>query len=182
MEQNPQPTPSPAADDNALTTRGAMPASVVVALVAAVVFLAARISVFLPIIDGKASVHPAVAYRWIAGIVVTGLVIGGLAVGNRFAWQAARVLALVAGIFLSFTAAWVIRDAMYTKQMPLLWPFARLIVQPVCLFTVIFSLQQRSARAFFRLICPKCGSAKWRTDNFLCTRVQCRGSDCRNEW
>jgi hypothetical protein len=112
----------------------------------------------------------------IVSTIVGGLIIGGFLFGHRLAWQWGRVLGLFYGTFLAIIFL-VAVNAGKAGQIPVLITTA---VPSALLITMGALLGIRSARAYFRLICPECRSAEAKADDFFFNRAKCKA--CGRVW
>lgn len=108
-------------------------------------------------------------------IAVALLILIGIVRGQRLAWQWGRLLG---GLILTFAALSAFARA--SEQPGFLIVGVLLVLQGVPLFPMFFALGTQGAREHFRLICPRCGSAKPKGGNFLYTKAICR--KCNASW
>jgi hypothetical protein len=101
--------------------------------------------------------------------VILVLIMVGLCKGSRLAWHAARVL-LILGLALYVLVALA---ASATQGRP---PALVFLLLPVPGVAMLVALSQRSAREYFRAVCPRCGSGAVKPLDLLYRRMRCR--DC----
>lgn len=147
---------------------------VVVAVISLGITIFSRIITgVLALLYGTASVLSVVISLVVAAVIFVGFI-----ERFRLAWQWGRILGLLGAILLTFTGvALLVR----VRDDPgVLLAGVLIATQGVPLFPMFFALGTRDARAYFRVICPKCGSSEVKGGNFLFTKAQCK--QCNLIW
>jgi len=124
-------------------------------------------------------------------ILCCGYVMTGTVYSHRGAWQFGLLFAafglmawMVAAVFLGF--ALTSREAGeflglgLTGREPGLSSLALPVVNAVSLFVVLSCYSMRSAKAYFDLICPKCGNPSEKPADLFFSRVKC--TTCGHVW
>lgn len=105
-------------------------------------------------------------------LAIAGAMLYGIAVGRRFAWLWGRTLALVGAVLMSY---WLITRFPQKEHLMLLDA-----AQIAALFVLFFSLDRRTSKEHFDLVCPTCGLETGRPADFFFTKARC--ADCAKEW
>jgi len=106
----------------------------------------------------------------------------GLLLGSRRAWRLTRVGAIVAAYLITSSTLSFQIQAWENNSSPaeLAWGLLRLMLQSVPLLVVFLALGTRSAREYFRMVCPDCGSAGTVLSGRTLSRARCR--NCERKW
>ncbi|HTP52891.1 MAG TPA: hypothetical protein VMK42_19535 [Anaeromyxobacteraceae bacterium] len=107
--------------------------------------------------------------QWLFAVVVMALLLWGIFRGYRLAWLWGRHLAFV----LSAVVLAMVLLGLYLKKLPFLPAAVMLFGLVLPLAVVAVSLGRTSARQWFDLYCPKCGSGTSRGKDFLFRRARC---------
>jgi len=106
----------------------------------------------------------------------------GLFFGGRRSWRVTRIGAIVAAYLITNSTLNFQVGKWQADSSPaeLAWGMLRLVLQSVPLLIVFLALGTRSAREYFRMVCPDCGSAVTVLCGFTLSRARCR--NCEREW
>lgn len=104
--------------------------------------------------------------------VVSALLFLGFLKGHRLAWQWGRIFPLIAGVGAGVAILVPAIASHHLDQKGWI-----LLVIPVLFFSIVVALGRPAARAYFRLICPKCGKPTWRAADFLFNKAKCKPCD-----
>lgn len=108
------------------------------------------------------SVSPWLVVRFAVGAVL----LAGFVRGSRLAWKWGRSLAAIGGVLL-LPALFVTMTRSSSFNATLVLVFV------ACAWTIVLGLSLPSARAYFGLVCPKCGAAAWRAADLRFSLVKC---------
>ncbi|WP_442484926.1 hypothetical protein [Aeoliella sp. SH292] len=168
--------------------RGPMPTSVIVALVATglMVLLSAIGSV-----GQLAAGEPAIGS--LISVVIGILILLGIAKGHRLAHQWGRILVGIGAVLYTLGAGFGVVGVMMIANNPeilgadappelqnidlrtaAMVGIAFLFGFVLLLWTIFFSLGTKSARRYFRLVCPSCGNTKVKANDFFFNRGKCK--------
>lgn len=100
--------------------------------------------------------------------IVSTLLLLGFIKGHRLAWQWGRIFPVI-GI-----AGGLLFMIISTKSFATNWIFLGL---ELVYITLVVALGRPAARAYFKLICPKCGKPTWRAADFLFNKAKCKPCD-----
>ncbi len=119
----------------------------------------------------------------VAGAMAAGaLIVWGMVVGHRLAWQWGRVLGIIAAVGYSIVGVLAFA-APPPKDQPE-WAIrvtgVIFLFVATCLYIIFFALGQRSAKQFFNLQCPTCGTLTSKAADFFFNTAKC--SKCGNTW
>ncbi len=163
-----------------------IPASVRVGLIAFALLLVSDLATCFLIYTTSASPTAGVIALAIV-LPIIGLLFVGTWAGNRLAWQWCRILAPLGGILAALGAAFAILTlTQLAAKVPgdlVRSAWLVLVIRTsdvIGLFTIFYVMGQPSARQYFGLMCPECGSFRCRPEDFWFRLVHCRS--CRNEW
>lgn len=144
-----------------------MPGSVILALVSLAVFVLASSAIRIAWYGTQLS---QLAPSWI----IPGLIAYGLVRRHRLAWQWGRLLALGVSLLEA------IMSVAAMVRFGVSWRWSTLIALALPGVAIGIALGRPSAREWFRLVCPACGTGRPRAADFLFQRARCRR--CQNEW
>jgi hypothetical protein len=155
-------------DDEAPAERVPMPPAVKMATAIAVIFIGGQVlGQFV-----NSETPPSLATLGSAGIGA--LIIAGFVNGHRLAWQWGRLIGLVLGTgFLLMSATLALRG----DNNPLTFSIAAVFSASLILMGVLLGLPK--SRAYFRLVCPDCGSREVKATDFLFNTAKCEKCECR---
>jgi len=112
--------------------------------------------------------------------VLSALILIGMCKGHRLAWQWGRILGLLGAILLLM----ITLTALASMGIRTIGEFVVVTmavgVPAAALFTMFFSIGTHSARRYFGLVCPSCGSMKCKAADFFFTKARC--ATCGSEW
>ena len=109
----------------------------------------------------------------LGSLIPPGLVLIGFIKGQRLAWQWGRIGGLLGGGLYALTALGLYLGSAHTVA-------AVLMLESLLLFIMFDALGRDSARAYFQLNCPECGSRKTKAANFFYTKSVCK--QCDTKW
>jgi hypothetical protein len=154
------------------------PPSVLIALVAGGLAVFMDLLATIAIAGGRANFWQVVYHSWILFAVVW----IGLLCGARFAWRLTRIGAILAAFLLCNSTlkyqVEVWRSDSSAGEIG--WGVLRMLLPSVPLLVVFLALGARSAREYYKMVCPSCGSAGTASSARFFTRVRCR--NCDHEW
>lgn len=151
-----------------------MPVSIIVAISAVSLMFATRI-VLAAMAMAAGTLSPlGVGVQ----ILLSVLILVGLYKGHRLAWQWGRVLGALGATICIFLAVMVLLAKEPKAGSTIVFGFSAF--NAAILLTVVFSLGTKSAKRYFGLVCPACGSTKCKAGDFLFNKVKC--VDCGGEW
>jgi uncharacterized membrane protein len=147
--------------------RKGIPQSVILALVSFVVFVLAMSAI-------RISWYGAQPAQLVPSWIIPGLIAYGLVRRHRLAWQWVRLLGLFVAVVETIAGvAAIVRFGVTERWFVLL----ALAIPP---FVIGIALGRPSAREWFLLTCPACGTERPRPADFLFQKAQCRA--CQNVW
>jgi hypothetical protein len=119
-------------------------------------------------------INPDPSVMFFGGAGVGGLIIAGFVTGHRLAWQWGRLIGLVLG------SAWLVISVVLAIQGEQeLLPVMLMILFSASIFLMGVLLGLPRSRAFFRLICPACGSKEVKATDFFYNNAKCEKCECR---
>lgn len=114
----------------------------------------------------------------IVNLVFSILVLIGMILGHRLSWQWGRVLGFVGALLNTLAAIGAASDTPESRA-NYLDSFAFAVIA-ACLWTIFGVFGTKSARKYFALKCPKCGSFATGSADFLFSSARCK--ECNREW
>ena len=159
----------------AVAERPPRPTSVTVATVAVGVLLG------LSVLGALGNLAQGAVVPAVFQILIPGLVFAGVVKGHRLAWQWGRIVAMLSAVLTPLASM-----AFYLGNKSDPHPFMgiTLIISTtfcvVLLLAVFFALGRPSAKAFFGLVCPKCGQPTSKAADFFFNKARCR--ECDYTW
>jgi hypothetical protein len=158
--------------------RKSRPISVLVALVAGALAVLMELLARLAMIGPSGNILSYLFRTWVAFLIVW----VGLLLGSRRAWRLTRLGAIIAAyIITSSTLNYQIQKwQANSSPSEIAWGLLRLVLQGIPLLVVFLALGTRSAREYFRMVCPDCGSAATVLSGRTLSRARCR--NCEREW
>ena len=116
------------------------------------------------------------ANLWAAGFggntVVSALLLLGFFKGHRLAWQWGRIFPILGGLGIAIA---ILIPAIATHSLDAQgWIYLGVVGMCLSLAT---ALGRSSARAYFGLICPKCGKPTRQAADFFFNKARCRSCD-----
>jgi hypothetical protein len=171
--QNPYQAPRADVDANAavpVNTAAAsmnMPTSVKTCV--ALMIAAAVIAMVASLKDGKPPVQ----------LFVVGLLLWGVFKRSALAWQWVRIGGVLAGVVTASVAASMILNNDYSAT-AIAFIAASMGLAAVFYLLPVFLVSTASARRFFRVVCPSCGSTRVKARDFVYREKRCK--DCPATW
>jgi hypothetical protein len=163
--------------------RGPMPASVVVAATLATLMI--PFNAFTVVVSVTRGTM-VVAMLLIMGLEIglPCLILAGIVTGHRLAWRWGRILTIFAAVImsLSMVSSLMIDPAPFQQQphFHIVLTLFSLVVVVGPLLVVFVAFGRPKARAFFGLICPRCGVPTNKADDFFFNKARCR--KCGGVW
>lgn len=134
----------------------------------------------LVVINGLVRIMDVALYCGRAGLLawqltMAALVLLGVIFRVRLGWQFARIVSAIAAVLLFF--ALVARAVAGTMDVGV---FLNVVIPMAFHLGIIAALERPTAREWFALNCPECGSHRGGSADFLFRVVRCK--DCNTEW
>jgi hypothetical protein len=101
--------------------------------------------------------------------VLTGIVLLGLIRKNRIAWQYGRLICFVTAVLVPFLTSRHLEGNAGIIGLVLL-----VLLVSIPAFAIAISLGRPSARTYFGLACPQCGSVKTKAGDLFFKKIKCK--------
>jgi hypothetical protein len=146
----------------------------IVAISAVSVLFAARaVMVFMAILAGAVSLVGAAL-----PIAISISILVGMFKAHKLAWQWGRALGALGATICTFITIMLLIETKPREGDTAVLVFSGCTA--VICFVIVLALRTKSAKRYFKLVCPACGSMKCKGANFLFTKVKCLA--CGSEW